>query len=166
MMQLDPRDLTLDIASLRTGSNTGSFEIDTAAVDWRIEDVTPETPGGTLDLDVNYTDRSIIVRGRFRAGFATVCARCLEKAVFEVTEEVFAAYSKDGGGDADADVERLPRDGRSLPLLDAVREAVILSLPGKPLCREDCRGLCQVCGENLNVSRCGHEGASDAGCVR
>lgn len=166
MMQLDTRDLTLDISSLRTGSNTGSFEIDPACVDWRIEDVTPGSAPGTLDLDVNYTERSIIVRGRFRAEFATTCARCLDRAVFEVSEDVFTAYSKDGGGDGDADLEKLPRGGRSLPLLDAVREAVILSVPGKPLCREDCRGLCQVCGENLNVSRCGHEGAADAGCVR
>lgn len=165
-MQIDPRDLVLDLASLRTGSNSGSIEIDMAGIAWGIDDIEPASPSGTLDLDVNYSDKSVIVRGRLSAGFATTCARCLGRAVFEVTEDVFAAFSRDGRSTADGSMARLPRDGRSLQLLDAVKEAVILSVPGKPLCREDCRGLCPVCGENLNEGRCGHEGAAGTGCVR
>lgn len=165
-MQFDTRDLVLDLASLRIGSNTGSFEIDLPAIAWGVDDVEPASPSGTLSLDVNYSERSVIVRGRLSAGFATTCARCLGRAVFAVTEDVFAAFSRDGGNTADGEMARLPRDGRSLQLLDAVKEAVILSVPGKPLCREDCRGLCPVCGENLNEGRCGHEGAAGAGCVR
>lgn len=165
-MQFDTRELVLDLASLRTGSNSGSFELDMPGIAWGVEDAEPGSPTGTLHLDVNYSEKSVIVRGRLSAGFVTTCARCLGRAGFEVTEEVFAAFSRDGGNTADGDMARLPRDGRSLQLLDAVKEAVILSVPGKPLCREDCRGLCPVCGENLNEGRCGHEGAADAGCVR
>jgi uncharacterized protein len=37
---------------------------------------------------------------------------------------------------------------------DLVREAIILSLPLKPLCSEDCKGLCPICGTDLNRSQC------------
>jgi uncharacterized protein len=37
---------------------------------------------------------------------------------------------------------------------DLVREAVILSVPAKPLCSENCKGLCPVCGTDLNRSTC------------
>ena len=41
-----------------------------------------------------------------------------------------------------------------LLLEDVVREQVLLSLPGRTLCREDCKGLCAHCGQNLNVATC------------
>jgi uncharacterized protein len=44
-----------------------------------------------------------------------------------------------------------------LDLTEAIREQVILNLPMRPLCREDCLGLCPVCGQNLNEGPCpGH----------
>ena len=92
MLLLDARGMVIDLSSLKTGSNRGIFEIDLEPVEWMIEGVQPAAGTGTLDLDVNYTERSIIVRGRFKALFATSCARCLERAVFEVAEDVFAVF--------------------------------------------------------------------------
>lgn len=161
-MNIDPRCLVLDLSSLRTGTCSASFDLDLREIDWSVEDVEPEGGTGTLDLEITHTDRSVIVRGRLRASFRTTCARCLEPAVFPVTEEVFAVFTRDDSLDSDTPSPRIPEGGREIPLLDAVREAVILSLPGKPLCRDDCRGLCQVCGANLNVAGCAHsEGAPD-----
>jgi uncharacterized protein len=45
-------------------------------------------------------------------------------------------------------------DGDAIDLGQLVREQFYLSLPMKPLCRQDCAGLCPECGTNLNVSRC------------
>jgi uncharacterized protein len=44
-----------------------------------------------------------------------------------------------------------------LPLDDIAREQVLMALPMKPLCREDCRGLCPSCGRDRNVSECSCE---------
>ncbi|HYU46996.1 MAG TPA: DUF177 domain-containing protein, partial [Terriglobales bacterium] len=44
--------------------------------------------------------------------------------------------------------------GESLLLEDALREQVLLALPLKMVCREDCKGLCPHCGKNLNESQC------------
>ncbi|MEW5694227.1 MAG: YceD family protein, partial [Candidatus Hydrogenedentota bacterium] len=42
-------------------------------------------------------------------------------------------------------------------LLDELRQQMVLSLPMKFLCRDDCLGLCPVCGENRNIRHCGHK---------
>jgi uncharacterized protein len=44
--------------------------------------------------------------------------------------------------------------GEGLLLEDALREQVLLALPLKVICREDCRGLCPHCGTNLNIGQC------------
>jgi uncharacterized protein len=45
--------------------------------------------------------------------------------------------------------------GDGIELADVVTEQVILALPMKIICRADCRGLCPVCGANLNFEKCG-----------
>jgi uncharacterized protein len=45
--------------------------------------------------------------------------------------------------------------GNEIDLLPVIREHVILATPLQPLCKEDCLGLCQVCGANLNEGQCG-----------
>lgn len=45
-------------------------------------------------------------------------------------------------------------EGNEVDLNDIVREQIYLSLPMKSLCREECRGLCPMCGVNLNKERC------------
>jgi uncharacterized protein len=47
------------------------------------------------------------------------------------------------------------RDGM-LDVMDLLREQFMLALPMKPLCSDDCRGLCPECGANLNRTECGH----------
>ena len=45
-----------------------------------------------------------------------------------------------------------------IDLTEAVQEQILLSLPLRPLCREDCKGLCPGCGEDLNKGACGCSG--------
>lgn len=46
--------------------------------------------------------------------------------------------------------------GKTLDLGPALREAVLLAVPPSPICREVCKGLCVVCGQDLNQRDCGH----------
>jgi uncharacterized protein len=46
-------------------------------------------------------------------------------------------------------------DGQGIELDDLVREEILLAVPSQVLCREDCRGLCAVCGNDLNAKDCG-----------
>lgn len=52
------------------------------------------------------------------------------------------------------DEDVYPISGNDIDLLPAIREHVILAAPLQPLCKEDCLGLCQTCGINLNESKC------------
>ncbi len=58
------------------------------------------------------------------------------------------------GGEPDGDEYVLAPDGK-VELDELLREDVLLDLPGKFLCREDCKGLCPRCGKNLNQGDCG-----------
>ena len=55
----------------------------------------------------------------------------------------------------DADEEVF--DGKTIDLDPIVREQVLLALPMNAVCREDCKGLCAQCGQNLNEKQCGCE---------
>jgi uncharacterized protein len=46
-------------------------------------------------------------------------------------------------------------EGDLLDVADQVRQTVLLSVPMRALCKEDCRGLCGICGCDLNLSSCG-----------
>jgi uncharacterized protein len=46
--------------------------------------------------------------------------------------------------------------GNSIDVAPALREQILLSLPPAPLCKDDCQGLCQSCGQDLNLADCGH----------
>ena len=50
--------------------------------------------------------------------------------------------------------EILLLDNDTVDLSELAREAFILNMPTKTLCREDCKGLCSGCGANLNVEKC------------
>ncbi|HEY0882212.1 MAG TPA: DUF177 domain-containing protein [Archangium sp.] len=54
------------------------------------------------------------------------------------------------------EIDAEPFDGKTIDLDPVVREQVLLALPVSVVCKEDCRGLCPVCGQDLNVQDCGH----------
>jgi uncharacterized protein len=124
----------------------------------------PYTPGAAQEprLDVSRTTGGgYALRLRYVAEVSGPCVRCLEQA--ELRAEI-DAREIDQPSSSDAEL-RSPyvSEGR----LDAERwanDALVLSLPAQPLCRDDCRGLCAVCGESLNdtdPTDHRHEGGGD-----
>ncbi len=106
------------------------------------------------------------VEGEVSALLNAQCARCLEH--FE--KKILGAFSfvvkrlplgapipgeSKAETEDDEDIINVGHDVFSFDITDYVREAVILALPMKMLCREDCKGLCAVCGGNLNDISCG-----------
>jgi uncharacterized protein len=77
----------------------------------------------------------------------------------EVAEEdVAAGQRRDSAGSfALEDADRETFDGRTIDLDPIIREQVLLALPVSVVCREDCKGLCAQCGQNLNEAECGCE---------
>ncbi len=123
------------------------------------------TPFLTGEVDFLRTRQGILVTAALVAErVEMVCARCLEPAfvdleirfqeTFYPTVEVFTGEPLGlPEGEELEDPFRID-EHHILDLTEAVRQYTILSLPRRPLCREDCRGLCPVCGQNLNQGSC------------
>jgi DUF177 domain-containing protein len=92
---------------------------------------------------------------RFTARLHGPCYRCTADAVVERT---IAAREYQAESPGDAEELRTPyvADGR-LDLSSWARDALVLDLPDKILCREDCAGLCPVCGVDLNAQPHEHD---------
>ncbi|WP_298335534.1 DUF177 domain-containing protein [Ferrimicrobium sp.] len=83
------------------------------------------------------------------------CVRCLG----EVTGEV-VGRSRELFAEGDDTEEHYGFRGETLDLRAAVSDLCVLGLPPVPLCRDDCKGLCQYCGADLNEGPCGCSGDS------
>lgn len=111
----------------------------------------PEGAPVEFDLRLEAVMEGVLVTGTARADLAGECARCLEDLHDDVVvdlQELFVYEESDTAADpGDDDVSRL--EGDLLDLEPLLRDAVVLSLPFQPLCRDDCPGLCIECGARL-----------------
>jgi uncharacterized protein len=97
---------------------------------------------------VTRTPSGLLVQVKMQAKTASECVRCLtefdQPLAIEFTElYAFASHPISDSGLI------LPESGY-INLAPLVREYLLLDMPINPLCRQDCKGLCRVCGENLN----------------
>ena len=105
--------------------------------------------------------KDIRLRGKLSAQLELQCARCLEPVSQDVKREFELLYrplGADAGRDelsvTDAEAEIGYYQGDGILLEDVLREQVLLALPLKVTCREECKGLCPQCGKNLNQEQC------------
>lgn len=119
-----------------------------------------------LDLHLDAVVEGILVRGSVSARLGLTCARCLEPAELardvEVTE-LFSDPARREPDDEPADPGyELLDDATAIDLSTLVRDALLVDLPVRVLCRPDCPGICPVCGSTGAVG-CGHaeEAAAD-----
>jgi uncharacterized protein len=127
-----------------------------ARVDWALESsrVDPATPL-RADLVLEGTSGGVIARGRVAVMARHTCRRCLTEWSEAVEVEIFEML----GRDPDAEY-RLAGEEADLEM--PLRDAVLLALPLRPLCRPDCLGLCGVCGADLNTGSCPGHGEAPA----
>jgi uncharacterized protein len=120
----------------------------------------PENFSGSVTAHVSLEKSSwqILAKITAQVNAAFVCDRCAEEYVRPINAVFDLVYTW-------TETERSTEEGEDLYVLgdgqkvidvsDAVREYVLLGVPIKNLCRDDCRGLCAVCGTNLNERLCG-----------
>ena len=93
----------------------------------------------------------ISLRAEVSARADTRCSRCLTPVSIPMTAQIDAAF--DRAPDPD-DPDLYSFEASTIELTDAVRDALLLELPLQVLCQPDCKGLCPVCGINLNKGTC------------
>jgi len=109
------------------------------------------------EVRLSRTGRSILARANLSTAIEANCSRCLRPVVapidVEIEEVALPSIDIDTGQpiDRDAEPDALRLDEHhELALDEPVREAISLAEPIALLCRPDCRGLCPVCGSDLN----------------
>jgi uncharacterized protein len=155
--------MIVDVASLKDAQTSFNLSIAPDQIDLEGETVKLKNAvkvEGKLKRGIAQTD----VQGRISAEIESECNRCLQSAemslefpfdaVFVTAENYTQEKEAQLGAD---DLEVSVFEGDKIDLTELVREQILLNLPTQVLCREDCKGLCQKCGANLNLIDCNCE---------
>ena len=147
--------LSFDIRSLETKAVhvDGSIQPDDPI--WEEADLRPSEPIRVSGRLSSAGEGRFYFAGRFEGQITMPCRRCLEEVNVDVPEEVHFLLAETGAEEADdPDVFLYDPNARMLDLRPAVRETWLLTAPAYVQCRDDCKGLCAICGTNLNESTC------------
>ncbi len=135
---------------------------DTPAADFLPDEdcrfASPVKVDGTLTVSEN----SLVLQADIGVDLTFSCGRCLEDMEEHISGEIATYYEKtdraipEGEELTEADdVEILDYSAKTIDLRRRIAELVNLNMPMKPLCSDDCKGLCPECGRNLNEGACG-----------
>ncbi len=122
------------------------------------EDLTVQNFMGTARF--SRTPQGLLLQGEFKAETDLECVRCLDKYIQSLGWSVTDLYAFDQRNITESGL-LVPEDGQ-IDLEPLLREYALLEFPISPVCKPDCKGLCPVCGENLNKTDCGHRLKADS----
>lgn len=159
--------MEIKLHELEEGQTRLTVELPPDSVGLSSKDAALEGPL-TVSLSLDRRGDEIWIRGTVHAVALQECSRCLVgfSHILELDFEVFCAklpsartMSPKALDEEDGGVHF--HDGRVLSIDNEIREAVLLGLPMRPLCKESCAGLCPRCGEDRNQGpcRCGRAAA-------
>ena len=103
----------------------------------------------TIQVMLEHIPEGIVVHGHISGEYESECSRCLTPVRGTFTVPVREMFER-----APIDGETYQLEGEEVDLELPVRDAVLLDLPQKPLCRDDCAGLCPECGVDHNETDC------------
>lgn len=135
-MKVEPQQIPPEGLELSEACNPSSLALETEDVKF----------SSKLELHCRFTkdDNDIFCSGSFEANTRLICSRCGSE--FSTKLEGNFMFDYPGKGSE-----------ATLDVTDDIRQEVLLGYPMKPLCRPDCKGLCRLCGQNLNERDCGHK---------
>ncbi len=134
------RDFSFDYEKMRLGDDLTVFDF-------------------TGTATFSRTQQGLLLQGSFALKMELECVRCLEEYRQAVAFSFTDLYAFDKRSISESNL-LVPEEGQ-IDLAPLLREYALLEIPIQPLCRADCKGLCPVCGENLNRVDCGHQPGGD-----
>jgi len=146
-------ELTINISRLSEGTHLYDFE----------------TEPKNLDLDARFVDRvfvhavlektghQMLLKAELRTKSRFTCDRCLDEFENVLSTRYQVVYITEENGarsDSGEEVQYISPDANTIDLGEDVRQFLILAVPLKLLCKDDCQGLCAKCGANKNKVNC------------
>ena len=152
--------MRIDIRELEEGPITLSGEVPLMDLNFDPDEIHISGPIG-VTLTAEKRAQRIRVRGCFAVDVEVPCARCLDPVRVPLVSEFDQFYQSNAEQQLVGEIVLNERDtelgffnGDFIEVSDIVREQILLALPMKPICREDCKGLCPHCGRNRNTEAC------------
>ena len=108
---------------------------------------------------IGRTPQGLIVQADFTAVTTLECVRCLNDFEQTLNWNITELYAFNKKSVSESGL--IMPDDAHIDLQPLIREYALLEIPIKPLCKPDCKGLCSVCGEDLNVKDCGHKDVAE-----
>ena len=110
---------------------------------------------------VQRSGQQVRLRGKLSARAEVDCDRCLKTVAIHVETEFDVTYvpteeytATEAAELQEEDLSLSVFDGETIDLDELVREQVLLALPLRALCSEECKGLCPTCGADRNIDSC------------
>jgi uncharacterized protein len=127
-------------------------------VDERIQLIAPVAINGKVRLAGN----EVFVKGHVETGAQVECDRCLQGVELPVSSDFALEYVSDSEYGSGAVIAELTEaemsvsvfEGEAIDVEEIVKEQILLAVPTRMLCREDCKGICPECGTDLNMGDC------------
>ena len=155
--------LSLDLRSVEEKAVQVDSELSPQDTVWQHGDPVPATPLRVTGRLSSAGDGKFYWHGRLKGDLVLPCRRCLTNTTVAVHDEAHVIFVEEGSDEADdPDVYVLDERSTHLDLRPVVREQWLLNVPAYAVCREDCKGFCPTCGQNLNEGPCNCPTTSDS----
>jgi uncharacterized protein len=143
--------MEISIAELRTGAN--HFQ---AEESWQSLELSGDMFPGVIEISclADLEGDLLTVQHHLQTTAELTCDRCLHKYEQNIDLRERFIFAIDPRSEYDDDVTVVNSDDQFIALNPSLREMLLLVFPMQKLCQEECRGLCTVCGINLNQESC------------
>ena len=150
-----PKEYLVNTESLGNGVNQLKYTIEGS--DLEIKELKKNIE---INLLITKIIKKILIKGTIVFKLELECARCMESSIINFAEEVKSVFlpysltavqSEEETEDPDVNFYK----GKTINLMPLIRDTILLAVPIKPICTPSCKGLCPVCGKNLNEGDCG-----------
>ena len=152
--------MVLDLDELEEGHSRIAIDVTAAEVDLEDPHFQFPTPFH-VELEIYRSLQSFSIKGEVGFAIEGQCCRCLKPVRDQISAPLSLLIQRREASDEELealddqdDVIIVYPGAREMDLTRRVREAVALELPMRACCRDDCRGLCSKCGQNLNEGSC------------
>ena len=110
-------------------------------------------------VQVGRTPQGLLFTGKFSANTTLECVRCLKEFDHALAWDLTELYAFNEKSVSDSGL--MVPENAQIDLESLIREYAFLEVPISPICKPDCKGLCPVCGQDLNIADCGHRPEED-----
>lgn len=148
--------MLIDISGiLLSDGESRYYDIELGPDDVGLEDGKQLLSGISISLHIYNEDGYLHVKGHTEVALTAPCDRCLTETKVTFPVNIDEEYEIRGNLITLDDDAAPYFTGESLDAEKLLHDSVLSSMPSKVLCKEDCKGLCPVCGQNLNERDCG-----------